>query len=346
MRGCFMLSRRARPLWTFALLGALTLPAPAQSVISTHSGIIHYFEGTVYVGGQPLAVHPGKFDELPQGVELRTAQDGFTEILLTPSVFLRIGERTAIRMVANALSDTRVELLEGSAILDSTEPVAGTSVTLLCKNWKVHFLEEGVYRIEADPPRMWVLGGKAEVAGNDARTLLLDQGMSLPFAPVLVPDQSGSPPNDALSAWADGRQQSISADNAIAENIRDPGSMDISAADVSGFTYFPPLYLPSPGSTTASLYGLPAFNQPGFNSYYLPGYTYLPLLFALKPVGSPPIRHPFYGAHFPTRPVQVFIPIHPSGVMPGVRPVGAPSYSWAHIHTASPATVHMGGGHR
>src|ERR1700722_13387550 len=97
---------------------ALTLPVYPQSVISTHSGLIHFFEGAVYLGDARLESHPGKFSSVPQGGQLRT-EDGRAEVLLTPDVFLRLGQHTAIRMVANDLADTQVELLSGSAIVES-----------------------------------------------------------------------------------------------------------------------------------------------------------------------------------------------------------------------------------
>ena len=148
-----------------SVVTVLTPPADGQSVISTRSGIVHFFEGAVYLGDQPLESHPGKFSSVPQGAELRTAE-GRAEVLLTPDVFVRIGERSTIRMVANDLSDTRVELLAGSAVVDSAEPSSGTSVTLIYRNWNVRFFERGVYRIDSDPPRLWVLQGEAEVSAN------------------------------------------------------------------------------------------------------------------------------------------------------------------------------------
>ena len=161
---------RACAFWTLAVVSVLTLPADGQSVISTRSGVVHFFEGAVYLGDQPLESHPGKFSSVPQGAELRTAE-GRAEVLLTPGVFVRIGERSTIRMVANELSDTRVELLAGSAVVDSAEPNSGTSVTLLYRNWKVHLLERGVYRIDSDPPRLWVFQGKAEVSAGANQAL-------------------------------------------------------------------------------------------------------------------------------------------------------------------------------
>ena len=123
------MSNRARVFSTLTAAIALALPVNAQSVISTHSGVIHFFEGAVYVGDRPLESHLGRFPSVPQGAELRT-EEGRAEVLLTPGVFLRIGDRSSIRMVANDLADTQVELQAGSAIVDSGEPNSGTSVTL------------------------------------------------------------------------------------------------------------------------------------------------------------------------------------------------------------------------
>ena len=303
-----------------SLVSALTFPCFGQSVISTRSGVVHFFQGTVYLGNQTLTASPGRFPSVPQGGELRTAE-GRAEVLLTPGVFLRMGDGTAIRMIANELSDTRVELLAGSVIVDSTEPSSGTSVTLIYKKWNVHFPEQGVYRIDCDPPRLWVLEGKAEVSA-DAHdpALLVGKGMDLPFAAVLVPEKSTNQPQDTLSTWAEGRQQSISTDNAIAANIQDPASIDASAAGAGGgFTYFPALGVPPASAGYYSTYGYPDPYQPGFSSIYLPGYTFLPLLLGLGRGGGggmPPVRfptHPTPIGGFPTNPGR---PTPPSPVHP------------------------------
>ena len=185
-----MLHGRGFAFLVLAIVPALAVLADGQSVISTHAGVVHFFEGAVYLGDQPLESHLGKFPTLPQGGELRT-EKGRAEVLLTPGVFLRVGEQTRIRMIANQLSDTRVELLSGSAVVDSAAPASGTSVKLLYKNWSVHFLEQGVYRINSDPPHVWVLHGKAEVTGGtQGGGVLLSRGMDAAFAPTLVPSQS------------------------------------------------------------------------------------------------------------------------------------------------------------
>jgi hypothetical protein len=314
----------------------LTLPVQAQSVISTHSGIVYFFEGSVYLGDQVLQPHPGKFSSVPPGAELRTAE-GRAEVLLTPGVFVRIGARSAIRMVANELSDTRVELLAGSALVDSAEPNSGTSVTLIYKNWSVSFLEQGVYRIDTDPPRLSILQGKAEVSAGTDKDVTVERGMNLPFASVLVPQPLTDWPRDALSAWAEGRQQSISADDAIAANIQDPASLNASDSGLNSFTYFPMLGLPSPGTLLSGTYSSVDLSQPGFNSIYLPGYTFLPFLVGLRAGGLPPTRFPWHPR--PTRPTPVF-PVYPHPVP--VRPV---SPHPIRVHPAPRVGMH-GGFHR
>jgi hypothetical protein len=304
---------RASVFWTLVVVSVLMSPAVAQLVISTRSGIVHFLEGAVYLDDQPLESHPGKFPSVSPGAELRTGE-GRVEVLLTPGVFIRIGEKSAIRMVDNELSHTRVELLAGSAIVDSAEPSSGTSVTLIYKDWSVRFLEQGVYRIDSDPPRLWVLQGKAEVsADTHGEALSVGHGMCVPFARALVPDRSIDQPRDPLSTWAESRQQSISADNAIAANIQDPASMDASNSGLDSFTYFPMLGLPPFRPDLSSSYNALGLYQPGFNSIYSPGYSFLPLLLGLKLGGSPPLR-------FPSRPHPTpVLPVYPHPIP--VRPV-------------------------
>ena len=322
---------------TLAAVAGLALPANAQSVISTHSGVIYFFEGAVYLGDQPLERYPGKFPCVPQGAGLRTA-DGRAEVLLTPGVFLRMGERSAIRMVANDLADTQVELRTGSAIVDSGEPNSGTSVTLIFKDWRVHLIQKGSYRIDSDPPRLRVREGGAEVsAGPTGQPITVETGMSLPLAGVLVPERSVGEPGDALSDWSSGRSESISADDAITAQIdEDPAS---GTPGQDGLTYFPFLGASSLGLGSSSLYSSYAPNQPGFNSIYLPGYTYLPLLLGLG--GR---RFPTYGPLYPLR-----IGFSPGGG--GITPITrapvlrTPVVRPAPVHVGPPVTVH-GVGHR
>jgi len=322
---------RAYSFSTLALVTVLSLPADGQSVISTRSGVIHFFEGAVYLGETPIEPHFGKFPCMAEGSELRTAQ-GRAEVLLTPGVFLRMGEKSAIRLVRNELADTRVELLEGSAIVDSAEPGSGTSVTLIYKDWKMRFLQKGSYRIDSEPPRLSVRQGKAEVsAGATGTPVSVTQWMNLPLAAVLVPERSIDEPADGLANWDHGRSESISADNAIIAQIdEDPASRSSDLA-MSNFTYFPFIGALSLGPGLSGLYGSYTPYQSGFNSIYLPGYTYRPLLLGLSPRGymshiyspyspySPPRRGGFSPGVGAMVPVPRAAPVHPTPAHPVTR---------------------------
>src|SRR5205807_2557080 len=78
----YSMERRIGMLRLGVLVSAFTLlsiRASAQSAISTHSGLIHFFEGAISIDGR--AVHPinGRFPEIPEGSDLNT-NEGKAEI--------------------------------------------------------------------------------------------------------------------------------------------------------------------------------------------------------------------------------------------------------------------------
>jgi len=309
-----------------AAVMALASPLSAQSVISTHSGIIHFFEGSVFLNDQPVETRLGKYPTMPQGAELRTA-DGRAEVLLTPGVFLRMADHSSIRMVSNDLGDTQVELRTGHMIVDSDEPNPDTSVTLIYSRWRVHLLDKGTYRMDSQPARLCVGEGKAEAfAEAKGQPVTVEQGNSLPFADVLVADRTDSEPSDALSDWSKGRDESITADNAITAQIgQDPATQTLNA---DAFTYYPMLGLmaPSPG-VPSSIYSSMMPSQPGFSSVYLPGYTYMPVMLTSYGAGY---RGSAYSLYSPRRtvvgvgsgrsPITIYSPRPPVLVIPHPAP--------------------------
>ncbi len=340
-------------------VSGLALPARGQAVISTHSGLVHFFEEEVSISGQRLVPRVGRFVSIPEGAELRTGK-GRAEVLLTPGVFVRIGENSAIRMIATALSATRVELLAGSAIVSTDEPAPGTSVTFIFRNWSIRQDQKGGFRVDCEPARVSVLQGRAKVwKSSDAAPVAVQEGQELAFTDVLTPRNAGASPQDALAEWAGGRAQSISADNTIAANIQDPADLPGLDLPDAGFTYFPMIGLPTlPAPSLANTYGAygswsaspgafggsPGLEGFGFYSLYLPGYTYSPLLLNV-PLYRSPLSDPlrigvprFPGLHLPT--------YHP--IAPVIRPPGTylGGMGGGRIGGAHMGGMHIGGGHR
>ena len=214
------------------LLGA-ALPAAAQSVVSTRAGLVHYFEGDVSIEGTPLQPQFGRFPEIPEGAELRTAQ-GRAEVLLGPGVILRVAEDSAVKMVSSSLADTRLEVLSGTAMLESKDALPGNSVVLLYKDWQMRIPRQAAYRIDSEPEQLRVYDGEVEVRCAQGEPVTVKAGQTLPLATVLVPDQTLGPPGDGFNNWAFERSEAIAADNATAAQIVDDPALYPNLTDGSG----------------------------------------------------------------------------------------------------------------
>jgi hypothetical protein len=111
----------------------------AQQVISAHAGVVHYTEGRVFVGDQAIQRKFGVFPDLQVGEELRTEADGSAEILLTPGAFLRVAQNSSARMLSRELSDTRFEVLSGTAMVECDDLAKGTALALVYQGRSIQF---------------------------------------------------------------------------------------------------------------------------------------------------------------------------------------------------------------
>jgi uncharacterized membrane protein YgcG len=241
--------------------------ANAQSVISAHSGVLHYYEGDLTLDGQAPHQKPGTFAEVKENQDLQT-QVGRAEVLLTPGVFLRVGENTGIRMLSNKLTDTRVEFLKGSAIVDFVEVAKDNQVTLSYQDYKVTFVKKGIYRFDSEPAELKVYTGEA-IVSRGTSTVNLKDGKAVPFTPALVSEKFDNRTGDALYRWAKRRSEYIAVANLSA--ARKAGTSFNSGASgwyynpyYSMFTFIPGRgYLCDPFATFMSLY-------PSYGCYYSP----------------------------------------------------------------------------
>jgi len=207
-----------------AVAGAASLVASAQSVISAKSGLIHYAEGRVYLGDQLVESKFGEFPDIKENAQVRT-EDGRVEILLTPGVFLRLGENSAIRMVTNRLIDTRLEFLSGTALVEAAELLKDNAVTMVYKDYAVQLQKKGIYRFDAEPAALRVYDGTAVVQLNgqteevkEGRILTMDGDLKLARFDKNKDDL------DELYRWAHRRSEYISMANvSAAKTVADSG---------------------------------------------------------------------------------------------------------------------------
>jgi hypothetical protein len=251
--------------------------ASAQTVISAKSGLIHYVEGRVYVGDQQIESKFGEFPDLKENAQLRT-EEGRAEVLLTPGVFLRVGDHSAIRMVTNRLIDTRVEFLAGSALVEVDELLKDNGVTIVYKDYAVQIEKKGMYRFDSEPPVLHVYDGEAMALYNGKSeevkpSHLLEMNGELKTA-HFEKDKSA----DELYLWSRDRSQYLAMANvSAAQSVNNSGMYWGSSAwawnPMFGMYTFIPMsgafYNPfgwgfySPYSVYSYLY-----NQPYYGGYY------------------------------------------------------------------------------
>jgi hypothetical protein len=157
------------------LAGAFPAGLRAQQVISAQSGTVQYVEGSVYADNHLVQRKFGQFPALHEGQELRT-EDGRAEMLLTPGAFLRLTDNSTIRMVSTRLSDTRVEVLKGSVMLEADELLKDNSLSLIYHGDTIQLEKHGLYRLDTSPSAQFrVYDGEAAV-NNGSKEVKLGSG--------------------------------------------------------------------------------------------------------------------------------------------------------------------------
>jgi hypothetical protein len=232
----------------------------AQNITSAHSGTVHYFEGDVSIDGATIQAKVGRFSEIKEQSVLRTGK-GRAEVLLTPGVFLRVGENSAIRMLDNRLLSTRVELMDGNVAIEADNEQMTTKdspVTLLYKDYSIRMVKAGLVEVGTEPALLKVFKGTADVTTADSRATV-KEGRQMPFSAALLTEKFDDKIGDDLYLWSRDRSQSLSAASmASARYLNTPGA--VSAG-----------YVPSYGYSS-----LGNWNSGWFFNPYLGTYTFVP----------------------------------------------------------------------
>ncbi len=201
------------------------IPLCAQSVISAKAGMVHYIDGDVYINDKPIEMKTSVYTDIVGEKEtLRTGEEGRAEVLLTPGVFLRLAEASSFKMVSNKLSDTKVELLSGTALLEVAEILKDNAITLVYKNETIAVQKKGLYRVDADKGMLRVYDGEA-VVSRDGSTYTVKQSKFLNLdASVLTAEKFDSKIGDEFYRWASRRASYLSMANiASAKQMYDSG---------------------------------------------------------------------------------------------------------------------------
>jgi hypothetical protein len=278
------------------VLGAVS--ASAQPVISAKSGLVAYVEGKVFVGDQLVAPSLTSFPDVKENMVLRT-EEGRAEILLSPGVFLRIGENSSFRMITNRLIDTRLEVLTGSAVVEADEMAKDTNVTIVASKASILIAKHGLYRFDMEPARVKVFDGVASVTTGEqttpvgaGRMLSLGNGEASKTASV---EKFNKEDTDALDRWSRRRAENVAMANvSSAKQVHDYGCTNYGTnwANPVGVPANSPCYNPCGGWRYNQWYGMVTYIPCGANIYSPYGYRYWsPNNVARMYYVAPPVSH-------------------------------------------------------
>lgn len=201
------------PRAAIVLVSVLAVPAAwAQAVISAHSGMVNYVEGGVQIAGTPVKLDGAIFPEVKVGQTLST-EAGHAEILLTPGVFLRLDRNSSIRMVANKLTDTQVEILSGSALVEVDEILKDNRIAVKMGDSSTLVTKNGLYHFNADAGQIRAFDGKAQVSAASNSTELKG-GRTLLVGSSLTTDKfNKNKSKDELYLWSEQRDYRLALAN-------------------------------------------------------------------------------------------------------------------------------------
>jgi hypothetical protein len=129
-------------------------------------------------------------------------------------------------MVSNKLSDSRMEFLSGSIVIEADGSGAEQGedvVTILYKGTETHLRKAGIYRFDSEPAQLRVYSGEAEVV-SATNQLIARSGKMVALDTAMTVEKFETKDTDALSRWSKRRAEGISMANlSSAKNVSDSG---------------------------------------------------------------------------------------------------------------------------
>ena len=264
-------------------IGSLAGSAFGQSVTSVSSGVVHYVDGSAFLGDKAVELKFGQFPSVKANETLRTSE-GRAEVLLVPGTVLRLGENSAIRMINTKLSDTKLELLQGEIVIeavdggkDATAQMKGNQVTVIAQGSTTTFPKPGLYSFSTEPSRLRVFEGEAVVTGPSGQ-LTLKKGKETQLNGMLMAVKFDPKVGDELMRWSSRRSgylatANMAAARSLSNGASYGGGMWSSYMGNGGWTYNPMfgMYTFVPfGGIAYSPFGYNYWSPYAFNRYYLP----------------------------------------------------------------------------
>lgn len=223
---------------TIALLGLGLMGLPlfaadqGEQVGPARPGTVNYVEGAAYLDGNQLNSKEIGTAELDAGQELTTGK-GKAEILLTPGVFLRLNDNSAVKMISPDLTMTQVMLEKGRAGVEVDEIHDQNDLQVIDADVTTRLNKVGYYEFNANHPTAMVFKGEAHVEVADGKWREIKDHHEFPLTagtnghaiakdkPAKFNEQDAK--NDDLYNWSSLRSQYLAeANNEMAGNYEGP----------------------------------------------------------------------------------------------------------------------------
>jgi hypothetical protein len=265
------------------LLLAAVYAMPQAYTISAKPGAVNYIEGNAFLNGKPISDKKFKSVFLDANDTLST-DIGKAEVLLTPGVFLRVGENSQVRMISPSLTNTQVEVSRGEVMLEVSGLVKDNNIQIIDHGSSITIDKNGLYRFTADnPPTAAVLDGKALVAFGD-RKINLKKGKQTVLAEDLRAEKFDAKKESNLYAWSNVRSEYVAAASyRVAQTAYNSSVGGWRGFGFNGFNS-PGWYWDNGFNSWAWLPGAGAFYSPFGYGFYSPGLV----------TGAPVIVAPVY----------------------------------------------------
>jgi FecR protein len=141
--------------------------ADAKGPGTAYPGTLNYVEGQASIGSEALNSKSIGAAQLEAGQTLATGQ-GKAELLLTPGVFLRVGDNSTVKLVSPSITDTDVELQKGEATVEVTEIHPENRLVIDERGGAARLVKTGFYDFDANQEEVRVFEGEALVEASNS----------------------------------------------------------------------------------------------------------------------------------------------------------------------------------
>lgn len=176
------------------LLAALLM----QYVVSVKAGLVNHVQGQTNVAEQTMA---------RSGNVIRTALDGYAEILLTPGAFLRLGENSEAVLDTVELENVSLRILKGPAVIEVIDINKKYPIHVKTGNLQVDVIQSGIYRFENGSAT--VIEGKLQVGPK----VTYSKGWRVSFDQTYSARKVSKAPMNSLDFYSQARSEQVAQAN-------------------------------------------------------------------------------------------------------------------------------------